>query len=143
MTTLFEAARFLRIPSKDKPLTSPLQFLDHLDKGLPVGSVDRIAAAIAPGDSEFRYRIVPKATLARVRPKGRLNKTQGELVSRLAEVWTDAIRVWKTEEQARSFLSRKHPLLENRRPIDVALQSAIGAQLVRDILGRLEHGTAV
>jgi uncharacterized protein (DUF2384 family) len=33
--------------------------------------------------------------------------------------------------------------LENNRPIDLALQSEIGAQLVRDVLGRLEHGTSV
>jgi putative toxin-antitoxin system antitoxin component (TIGR02293 family) len=93
---------------------------------------------------EFRYHIVPRATFARMKvEKRRLNKTQGELVARLAEVWTDALRVWKSEEDARSFLTRKHPLLENNRPIDLALQSGIGAQLVRDILGRLEHGTAV
>jgi len=143
MTTWFEAARFLQIPSKNKPLGSSFQLLDLLDKGLPVSSVDRIAGAIAPNDADFRYRIVPKATLARARVKRRLGKTQSELVTRLAEVWTDAIRVWKSDEGARSFLHRKHPLLEGKRPIDVALQSEIGAQLVRDVLGRLEHGTAV
>lgn len=143
MTAWFEAASFLQIPSKNKPLGSSFQLLDLLEKGLPASSVDRIADAIAPGDAAFRYRIVPKATLARVKDKRRLNKRQSELVTRLAEVWTDAIRVWKSDEGARSFLHRKHPLLENKRPIDVALQSEIGAQLVRDVLGRLEHGTAV
>ena len=144
MTSLVEAARFLQIPGKNKVLTSPLQFIEFLEKGLPFSSVERIAEALAPRDVEFRYHIVPRATFARMKvEKRRLNKTQGELVARLAEVWTDALRVWKSEEDARSFLTRKHPLLENNRPIDLALQSGIGAQLVRDILGRLEHGTAV
>jgi putative toxin-antitoxin system antitoxin component (TIGR02293 family) len=144
MVAWLEAASFLQIPSKNKSLVSPFQLLDILDKGLPVSSVDRIAGALAPDDAEFRYRIVPKATLARVKVKRRrLNKTQSELVARLAEVWTDAIRVWKSDEAARSFLNRKHPLLDNKRPIDLTLQSEIGAQLVRDVLGRLEHGTAV
>ncbi|GAB1718881.1 MAG: hypothetical protein NTAFB09_06120 [Nitrosospira sp.] len=144
MTSLVEAARFLQIPGKNKALTSPLQFIEFLEKGLPLSSIERIAEALAPRDVEFRYHIVPRATLARMRvEKRRLTRTQGELVARLAEVWTDALRVWKSEEDARSFLTRKHPLLENNRPIDLALQSGIGAQLVRDVLGRLEHGTAV
>jgi putative toxin-antitoxin system antitoxin component (TIGR02293 family) len=143
MTELFAAARFLQIPGKNRPLTSSFEFLDYLDKGLPVSSVDKVAQAIAPADSEFRYRIVPRATLARTKAKRRLSKTQGELVARLAEVWTDAIRVWKSETAARGFLNRKHPLLEDNRPVDLALRSEIGARLVREVLGRLEHGTAV
>jgi putative toxin-antitoxin system antitoxin component (TIGR02293 family) len=144
MTTLVEAARFLQIPGKDKTLTSSFQFIEFLEKGLPFSSVERIADALAPRDVEFRYQIVPRATFARMKvERRRLSKTQGELVARLAEVWTDALRVWKKEEDARSFLARKHPLLENNRPLDLALQSEIGAQLVRDVLGRLEHGTAV
>src|SRR5438874_10685773 len=123
MISLFEAARFLEIPGKDRDLESALQYLALIDKGLPFRSVNRIAGVLAPDDTEFRYRIVPKATFARLKAKRRLNKAQSELVTRLAEVWTDAIRVWKTEEDARSFLSRKHPLLENKRPVDVTLQS--------------------
>lgn len=143
MTTLFETAKLLEVPEKNRPLRSAVQYLTYVDKGLPVRSLDRIAHAIAPADAAFRYRIVPKATLARLKTKRRLNKSQGEIVTRLAEVWTDATRVWKTDEAARGFLNRKHPLLDNKRPIDLMLQSEIGAQLVRDVLGRLEHGIAV
>jgi putative toxin-antitoxin system antitoxin component (TIGR02293 family) len=143
MTTLFDTAKLLEVPEKNRPLRSAVQYLTYVDKGLPVRSLDRIAHAIAPADAAFRYRIVPKATLARLKTKRRLNKSQGEIVTRLAEVWTDATRVWKTDEAARGFLNRKHPLLDNKRPIDLMLQSEIGAQLVRDVLGRLEHGIAV
>ncbi|MSO92680.1 MAG: DUF2384 domain-containing protein [Rhodospirillales bacterium] len=138
MTTLFDAARFLKVPA-----ASAVQYIERVNRGLPVRTLARIADAIAPADVEFRYRIIPKATLARFKLTRRLNKVQGELVTRLAEVWTDAIRVWKSDEAARNFLNRKHPLLENKRPIDIVLQSEIGAQLVRDVLGRLEHGSAV
>ena len=34
-------------------------------KGLSVDAVDRLCAAMAPADPSLRYRIVPKATLAR------------------------------------------------------------------------------
>jgi putative toxin-antitoxin system antitoxin component (TIGR02293 family) len=144
MNTLMRAARLLEIPAKNKPLESDVQYLTFLNRGLPLKSIYRISAAIAPQDKKFPYRIVPKATFARKKKiKGRLSKPQSELVTRLAEVWTDALRVWKTEDDARSFLNRSHPLLENKRPVDLALQSEVGAQLVRDVLGRLEHGTAV
>lgn len=143
MESLVEAARFLHIPAKGKALKSPIQFLDRVQQGLPVGSVDRIAGAIAPADVAFRYRIVPKATLARRKSERRLNKAQSEVVARLAEVWVAALRVWKSDEGARGFLNRGHALLENKSPIDVALGSEMGAQLVKEVLGRLEHGTAV
>jgi uncharacterized protein (DUF2384 family) len=34
-------------------------------------------------------------------------------------------------------------LLKGRRPLDVVLENEIGAELVRGVLGRLEHGSAV
>ncbi|MBM3547765.1 MAG: DUF2384 domain-containing protein [Alphaproteobacteria bacterium] len=143
MAAFVEAARFLEIPARGKVLASPLQFLDHVARGLPASSVSRIANAIAPTDSEFRYRIVPKATLARKQAERRLSKSQSEIVARLVEVWISAVRVWINAEEARDFLTRAHPLLKNEPPISVALSSEMGAQLVREILGRLEHGTAV
>ncbi len=72
-----------------------------------------------------------------------LTETESEKGMRLGEVWADALRVWKTEDEARAFLHRQHPLFDNHGPIDLALDSATGAALVRDALGRLEHGTAV
>lgn len=144
MTTLFEAAKILEIPERNTPLRSAVQYLTYVDRGLPVRSVGLIVRIISPFDATFRYRIIPKATLSRLnKTNRRLNKKQSELVTRLAEVWADARRVWKEEEAARSFLNRPHPLLEDRPPLDLVLQSEIGAQLVRDVLGRLEHGTAV
>jgi putative toxin-antitoxin system antitoxin component (TIGR02293 family) len=61
---------------------------------------------------------------------------------RLAAVWIQAARIWKSEEATRDFLVRRHPLLGGGRPIDLVLQNEIGAELVRGVLGRLEHGCA-
>lgn len=62
---------------------------------------------------------------------------------RLAKIWSLAQAVWGSDEAARGFLSREHQLLDGRRPIDVAIENELGAELVRDILGRLQHGSAV
>ncbi len=143
MSSLFEAAHFLEVPSRNKPLQSELQYLKYVERGLPFRSLARLAGAFAPNDATFCYRIVPKATYARCKVSGRLSKAQGERVTRLAAVWNDALSVWKTDDAVRAFLYRAHPLLDNRPPVDIALDSEPGAQLVRDILGRLEHGSAV
>jgi putative toxin-antitoxin system antitoxin component (TIGR02293 family) len=122
-----------------------LRLVRSVERGLPVALVDRLADAIAPGDVRFRYRLVPKSTLAKQRgsPGRRLTVEQSDRVFRLARVWSRARRVWKSDEAARDFLHRPHPLLDHATPVDVALNTTVGSQLVEDILGGLEHGTAV
>src|SRR5262249_924946 len=73
----------------------------------------------------------------------RLSGAQSAVVARLASVWAQAERVWKSPDAARDFLYRKHPLLGERRQLDIVLENEIGAELVRGVLGRLEHGSAV
>jgi putative toxin-antitoxin system antitoxin component (TIGR02293 family) len=139
MTTLAEVATLLGVarPAVD----SPLKFVDMIDRGLPRRALDRLCMRLAPEDASFKYRIVPKATLARY--SVRLSAAQSTLVARLADIWALALGVWRSDDAARDFLFRPHQLLEGRRPIDVALENELGGQLVREILGRLQHGSAV
>jgi putative toxin-antitoxin system antitoxin component (TIGR02293 family) len=143
MTELLTAARLLGLGTPAHPVLSELDYLDRLDYGLPIKSLERIVAAVAPSDAGFKYRIVPKASLARRKSRKRLSASQSVVVARLAAVWAQAVRIWKSEAAARDFLYRKHSLLGERRPIDVVLENEIGAELVRGVLGRLEHGSAV
>jgi putative toxin-antitoxin system antitoxin component (TIGR02293 family) len=143
MPELMEAARVLGVETDAKPLKSDVAYLTLVGQGLPVKSLDRIAHAVAPDDANFKYRIVPKASLARSRTSKRLSAAQSVAVTRLAAIWSQALRVWKSEAAARDFLNRDHPLLAQRRPIDLVLENEIGAGLVRDVLGRLEYGSAV
>jgi putative toxin-antitoxin system antitoxin component (TIGR02293 family) len=125
--------------------TTPLQLIASIERGLPVAAVDRLAKAVAPADPEFKYRFVSRATLARRRQAGRdarLTTEESDRVARIARLWAHACDVWKDEEAARAFLLRPHPMLEGRRPIDTAVATEIGADLVDQILGRLEYGSA-
>ena len=112
--------------------------------GLPVTAVYRIASAVSPHDVNFRFKIVPKATLERRKKhsRARLTVEEGGRVERLVRVWSSAIDVWGAEENARAFLFRPHALLSGRKPIDMALATDLGARLVEDILGRLKYGSA-
>jgi uncharacterized protein (DUF2384 family) len=75
-------------------------------------------------------------------PAALLSPEEGAKVARIAEVWTLARQVWGSDDAARAFLFRPHPMLEGQRPIDVALANEFGRPLVEGILGRLQYGSA-
>jgi putative toxin-antitoxin system antitoxin component (TIGR02293 family) len=146
MTELFEAAELLGLTKgRDRPKTA-VGVISKIEEGFTVDALHALMMLVAPGDVRFRNNIVPKQTYFRYvrsrRPR-RLNKSQSATIASIAEMWAAAIRVWKTPEAARAFLNRPHQLLENKTPMEIGLTGPLGAEVVRDILGRLEHGTAV
>ena len=120
---------------------NPLSLADAIERGLPSATLTRLVRAIAPDDPNFKYKLIPKATFARSKGK-RLSPAHSERIARYARIWSAALNVWKSEQEARDFLWRTHPLLDNRLPIQVAA-TEVGARLVEEVLGGLEHGTAV
>lgn len=121
---------------------SPMALIESIERGLPADVLDRLARRIAPGDATFKYRVVPKATLARRRTGRRLTADESARLARVAELWRFALEVWGDEDQARTFLLQPHMLLEGRVPLDLALKTDLGARLVENLLGRLRYGSA-
>jgi putative toxin-antitoxin system antitoxin component (TIGR02293 family) len=113
-----------------------------IDSGLPVKALDHVARLLAPGDAQFKHRLIPKATFNRRKAEHRLSSEEGTRLARLARVWGLARDVWGSDEEARDFLFRPHPMAEDKRPVDLVIQNEFGAELVVDILGRLKYGTA-
>jgi putative toxin-antitoxin system antitoxin component (TIGR02293 family) len=143
MSELRGAARVLGVDKPSYKTRSDVQYLALFQKGLPLKSLNVISRIVAPADTNFKYRIIPKATIAR-RKKGRaLSTEESVVIGRIASIWDAALKVWHSDEEARAFLFRTHSLLENRRPIDLVLANELGAQLVRNVIGRLESGSAV
>ncbi|MCZ0736821.1 antitoxin Xre/MbcA/ParS toxin-binding domain-containing protein [Phreatobacter sp. AB_2022a] len=140
MTTFADVARVLGLPIPSGH--SAFGLIAWIEDGLPVRTLDRLAGKLAPGDTAFKYRLVPKATYERRKVTHRLSLDEGERLARLAQAWTMAVDVWQDEAEARDFLFRPHAMLEDRRPVDVVIQSEIGAGLVLDVLGRLRYGSA-
>lgn len=126
---------------------SELALVSLLERGLPVSALDRLCKRIAPADASFKYKLVSKATLSRRRSAKKrsarqLSPEESARLARTARVWTIASNVWGDDDAARQFLLRAHPLLEQRSPLEVAMSTDLGARLVEDILGRLQHGSA-
>lgn len=143
MATQFEEVEMLLgVPAGE--LESPLDLAHSIEEGLQVSAVDRIAHAVAPDDPGFKFRIVPRATLdRRRRSRSRLKNDEGDRVARLARVYSAGLSIFHDENKVRQFLSRPHMLLDNKRPLDVALTTGPGAEAVINLLGRAAYSGGV
>ena len=142
MLALTNVADVLGLPAKEGAARSPFGLIAHIEHGLPLDALERVTRLLSPGDSQFKYRLVPKATLERRKSARRLSADEGTRLARVARIWSLALDVWNSEEEARDFLFRPHSMVEDRRPIDVVIQSEFGGEIVADILGRLKYGSA-
>ncbi|WP_278987352.1 antitoxin Xre/MbcA/ParS toxin-binding domain-containing protein [Sphingobium yanoikuyae] len=124
---------------------SRLTLPSSIESGLPVEALDHLADSVAPGDARFKFRLIPKATLERRRKSvsKRLTSEEGDRLARLAKVFSFALDIYKEPESARAFLGRPHPMLDGKAPLDVALATSPGADLVINLLGRAAYGGGV
>jgi putative toxin-antitoxin system antitoxin component (TIGR02293 family) len=81
-------------------------------------------------------RIVPEATFKR---RVRLSHAESERTERLARVIAAAEHAWSDQQDAREWLTRAHPELGRRAPLDLAL-TELGARQVEELLDRLFYG---
>jgi putative toxin-antitoxin system antitoxin component (TIGR02293 family) len=134
-------AEVLGFPESTRPKTW-MEISKRLEAGLPTRVVISVSRRVAPDDRVFQYRFVPKPTLARRVKSKRLSAEEGGKVVRVARVWALAVETWGSDDKARAFLNRPHPLLGGALPIDAVFATEVGAREVEDILGRLHYGTA-
>lgn len=142
MLALANVADVLGLPAKEVASRSAFGLIQRIERGLPIAAFERVVRLLAPGDAQFRYRLIPKATYERRKAAGQLSADEGIRVARLARVWSLAVDVWQNDGEARDFLFRSHPMLDDHPPIDTVIQSEFGAEMVMDILAGLKYGTA-
>jgi putative toxin-antitoxin system antitoxin component (TIGR02293 family) len=83
---------------------------------------------------------VPEATYKR--RNGKLRVIESERTERLARVIAAAETVWDDQNDAREWLTKPHPELGDRAPIECAL-TELGARQVESVLDRLQYGLPV
>ena len=112
-------------------------------EGLPAELVEIVVDRIYPNASNKYYgQVVPRATLNRkLNSKLSLPLQYSEKVERLARIYAFALEVWESEEDAREFMTKKHPMLDDRTPFETAMTD-LGARQVEQVLGRLMFGSA-
>ncbi len=90
--------------------------------------------------NRYLYRIVPEATYKR--RTGKLRVMESERTERLARVIAAAEAAWGDQSDAREWLTRPHPELGSRTPMDCAL-TELGARQVESLVDRLQYGLPV
>ncbi|MDI7776596.1 antitoxin Xre/MbcA/ParS toxin-binding domain-containing protein [Asticcacaulis sp. EMRT-3] len=123
-------------------------FLHLVKIGFPVETLDSVAVEIAPAQSQFLDKIVPRASLARYKSRAtndgvrRLSQQTSERLFRVCSLWFMANDVFHNKDKAWRFLTTPNLMLAERKPWDVALDSEAGGRRVENILGRIQYGAA-
>ena len=117
--------------------TPSMEGVDEIRDGLAIENLDGLNSLL-PGTT---HRIVPKSTLAALKKRSaRLPAEPSNRVYQAGKVFGFAMMIYRDEDKARDFLTRRHPMLRDRTPIDVALESGAGADMVINLLGRGAYG---
>ena len=114
-----------------------------VEEGLPKAALRHCIEHVVPSQREVTrtsYRIVPEATYKRRRV--RLKLEESERTERLARIIATAEYVWDDRDDAREFLTKPHPALEDQSPFEVA-QTELGAREVEELLWKIYHGLPV
>jgi putative toxin-antitoxin system antitoxin component (TIGR02293 family) len=144
---MIEAKRIAEVmggrPVLGKVVSSIEDLEEIVGEGLPKTAlritVRRVFLVVREAN-RYLYRIVPEATYKR--RTGKLRVMESERTERLARVIAAAEAVWDDQKDAREWLTRPHPELSNRTPIDCAL-TELGARQVESLIDRLQYGLPV
>lgn len=125
-----------------RPVRTWRDLEDLVNDGLPKRALQAMASRALPEGSPtgpLVYRVVPSATFKR---RSKLTPEESARTERLARVVALAEGLWEARDDARAFLNRAHPLLDDRTPLEVAT-SELGARRVERLLHDVEHGLPI
>lgn len=112
-----------------------------IESGIRIDAADHLAAQFGLGAPELCAMLrISRATLRARRRRGRLYSVESERLWRVAGVLAHAAQTLGDHERAGRWIVRGRPVqLGGWRPIEL-LAWETGAQEVRNVLGRIEHG---
>jgi len=132
--------RIANILGLQASIRSVSELEDAVSAGLPKRSLERLSARLHIDRrlaSAYKFKIVPQATWKR-RGK-RLSVDESERTERLARVLAQAEYVWDDRQQAREWMSKPHPELQDITPLEAA-RTELGARRVESLLDKLFYG---
>lgn len=78
-------------------------------------------------------------TISRMSDEQLLPPQSAEVIISIMRTYRRAVEVFESEDAAHKWLKTSLPVLGNQTPLQ-AVSNRFGAELVLDILGRIEHG---
>ncbi|MBI2379188.1 MAG: DUF2384 domain-containing protein [Gammaproteobacteria bacterium] len=117
------------------------KIISVIKAGLPYGVVEQLCAELdIPATRLAKVIQIAPATLARRKQGGVLTVTESERAARLAALFERAVQLFDGDRlRARRWMHTPQKALGGVLPLDYA-DTEPGANAVRDLIGRLEHG---
>ncbi len=115
--------------------------IDMLTRGLPVSCFKALARVAKVNERDLAgLANISVRTIARRKREGVFPVDEGERVLRLMRVMERTMELFEGNgDAALAWLKTPNPLLEGKPPLDYS-RTEPGAQLVHQVIGRLEHG---
>lgn len=118
-----------------------IEGVEVVRQGEDVAALEALKTALVINDSELAHVVgVSERTLDRRRQLGRLEPRETDRIATLFSVLDDAVALFEgDEEKARRWMRTPVRGLGNQTPLAL-LDTEAGSRIVRDVIGRLEHG---
>lgn len=119
---------------------SPSEKIIRLRRGLPYSAVEKLRDELQLSLEELAGAVaISTRTLSRRKKKDHLNLEESDRLYRIARIYARALDVFGTSERATRWFKRSNPALDGMKPLEV-FDTDLGAQLVADVLTRIEYG---
>ncbi|MCK0137908.1 MULTISPECIES: antitoxin Xre/MbcA/ParS toxin-binding domain-containing protein [unclassified Aliiroseovarius] len=117
---------------------------DKIAEGLEAQAAIAMEAALGPTINVVGH-IIPEATFKRAyKARKPLSREMSDRLYEVGRVWDLVCRSYDGDENAAAaFLSRSHPFLGGRAPLELACRSSAGADAVVNLMHRAEAGFSV
>jgi len=120
--------------------TTPLGWIEAVRRGLPASAVAEVTRSFGLTQAELASATgIPQRTLVRRKREGTLSLDESAKLYRLSRILERAHAVFEAHDAALDWLKTPNRSLRNETPLSL-LDTEIGAEIVLDTLGRIEHG---
>jgi putative toxin-antitoxin system antitoxin component (TIGR02293 family) len=110
-------------------------------QGLPASTITVLAQKLHIGNSVLSRKLgIPQRTLTRrLSQRSLLTPAESDRTVRVARVYANAVEMIGDPERAIEWLRTPNRALGGEKPLD-QLDTDVGAQMVDDVLGRIDYG---
>lgn len=95
--------------------------------------------AMVPEKDLAKISGLSQRTISRMSDDQLLPQQSAEVIISIMRTYQRAVEVFESEDMAHKWLKTSLPVLGNQTPLQ-AVSNRFGAELVLDLLGRIEHG---
>lgn len=128
----------------------PVSYEDHMSndkcnlllrEGVPRHQFSSVAKNIAmiPEKELADYAGISQRTISRLKPDDLLSLQAAEVIISIMRTYQRAVEVFESEDMARKWLKTPIAYLGDKTPLQ-SMANRFGAEMVLDMLGRIEHG---